>query len=517
MLLLDFPPEILDHIILHTLPVGFESFVLSCKTVYGVGKEHFAIHNQLKRFRYITSHPLDTNTIGTCLTLIREISREPLVALYIEHLDLIGDPRIQRVPWDSSARQDYHMQGHGDSDLADGVAQLLRLHPPYSALSGQERENWKHSLLACDEDGKSKRANYLLVFLFTLLPNLKILQLPTSWYQMSAPPERPYKNSDSLTFYPGLWELLDTYAGNAISASRKRQSSSQTITFLPEGNYEKRVGLRSMLPFLALRSVKELHVRNCVGLRDGYTGIPFEWRYPHNSALRRIDLDSCCINEAGMSELLAHTPNVTSLRYTHAVKWHGCGHKWGAGAFVKAIGRHQGSILQDLTIGMESHFVEVDSGVASMQEFVALKSLDISARVLGKSPLVSTGLPCLSEILPPRVRRVTISPALPGSKYGIECLAALFRRFGKGKRLRLANLNYVDLYCYAEAREIVETVPSGLFREFGEVETVPSEEPPPSLLIVPELRAAGVSLFVRSSLKDGGSSGRMGPLTSYPV
>jgi hypothetical protein len=75
-------------------------------------------------------------------------------------------------------------------------------------------------------------------------------------------------------------------------------------------------------PFMRLKSLRELYSTSCLAIDDGYTGMPFHWRFPGiNSNLRRVELAYCCMDAEGISVLLRQTPCLQIFRYLHECKW----------------------------------------------------------------------------------------------------------------------------------------------------------------------------------------------------
>ncbi|KAI0388694.1 hypothetical protein F5Y17DRAFT_185475 [Xylariaceae sp. FL0594] len=87
--LIDTPVEMVDVIIQHTLPEGFESLALTCKRLHALCTPYIQRHNQLKCewnfFRYGKSG------YYSAIELILRIAMEPIVIRYIKHADLSED------------------------------------------------------------------------------------------------------------------------------------------------------------------------------------------------------------------------------------------------------------------------------------------------------------------------------------------------------------------------------------------------------------------------------------------
>ena len=94
-------------VVIHSLPEGFESLVLSCKRIYGLCTPFLEHHNTLRwhfqNFHYCkTNKPFKLNqelltfrdTISSAFNLIARITIEPVVAHYIQEADFGYDSRL---------------------------------------------------------------------------------------------------------------------------------------------------------------------------------------------------------------------------------------------------------------------------------------------------------------------------------------------------------------------------------------------------------------------------------------
>jgi hypothetical protein len=96
MMFMQLPIELLDRIIQHTLPEGFESVALTCKRIYGQCITFIAHHNELRsRFRTFEYYlrPYGLNLTSASDMLLR-IAAEPVVARYIRSATFAFDSRF---------------------------------------------------------------------------------------------------------------------------------------------------------------------------------------------------------------------------------------------------------------------------------------------------------------------------------------------------------------------------------------------------------------------------------------
>ncbi|KAK0511954.1 hypothetical protein JMJ35_005082 [Cladonia borealis] len=96
MALMHLPNELLEKIVMHVLPEGFESVALTCRRIYALCTPFIEHHNKLRAqfrtFNYWSkggAHP--DFVIGTGFDLLTRIAVEPIVALYIQEADFKRD------------------------------------------------------------------------------------------------------------------------------------------------------------------------------------------------------------------------------------------------------------------------------------------------------------------------------------------------------------------------------------------------------------------------------------------
>ncbi|KAK4956596.1 hypothetical protein LTR10_006123 [Elasticomyces elasticus] len=447
MLLLELPVELLDTIIEFTLPEGLESFALSCRTVYNVGKDHVRAHNVYKqrwtRFRYDNRCNTD-HGFKLPMELLVAVYEDPLIASYIQFADFWQKDFDQ----EQIARRKKRVLGD-DTNLAAIGGLLGQSH--YLRQANQDPEQWLADMRDEGEDGDEepetyKGPNYSInmatILLLTLLPNLRELILPNEWQSLPYPyTSRPDEQ---------LWSVLDVITREASLRLSSNASLSRLVTILPYAriSYEDRNGLIEMSPFLPIKSVEHMHIANCVAVDDGYEGIPFTWRNTGRSSnLRIVELAGCCINSCGITELVKHTPHLTTLKYSHDVKWQACQYDWDAGNFVRAIEQHCGSTLQTLAVTIDKLRGMVVTGIVSMHGFKCLESVELDIMVFAGPPpdsgkrqgmpgedykLDVSHVPRLTDILPRTIKHVKLFiPSDIGeadADIEFDTLASLFRQ-----------------------------------------------------------------------------------------
>ncbi|KAK5694370.1 hypothetical protein LTR17_024870 [Elasticomyces elasticus] len=447
MLLLELPTKLLDTIIGLTLPDGLESFALSCK-------DHVRTHNLYKQrwtcFRYDNRGNTD-HGFKLPMELLVAISKDPLIASYIQ----IANFWQKDFNEEQIARLKKQLLGD-DTNLAAiggllGQSRCLR-------RANQDPEQWLAELRyeECEDDEEPDAyrephygTNMATILLLTLLPNLRELMLPNEWQTLPEPDNSPPDDQ--------LWSVLDVITCEASLCPSSNIALSRLKTILPyaDVSYDERNGLRELSPFLPIKSVEHMHITNCVAVDDAHTGIPFRWRNPgQTSNLRIVELAGCCIDSDGITELVKYTPQLTTLKYSHHVKWHGCQHDWNAGNFVRAIEEHCGSTLENLAVTIDSLYGMVETRVDSMQGFQRLHSVELDILVFAGPPpefelcqgTIDNGykydiskIPCLAEILPRTIKQVRlfVSSRTGDADAGIELqtLASLFRQYASEQPL----------------------------------------------------------------------------------
>jgi hypothetical protein len=316
MKLLDLPVEIIDEIISQSLPSGFEAFALCCHAIYTRAVPKITRHNSLKR-RWMCTTIAGSKNCSDILRILCEIACDPLVGRYIESLSLRGRGGGPNV----DTKNDEFRSNEG---IMESIKNMV-LKSECFGSAGVDRQLWWEDILRevdlDSEDGDNRDglgAVHTTVSLLGQLPNLQTLQLPSGWYRRC----RAYTvKSDA---EKRAVAVLDAMVKAANDSHDQDQALGKLRIIVPstEQGYEERAPFQVLECFMRLKSLEELYSTSCLAIDDGNTGIPFQWRIPEmNSNLRRIELAYCCMDEAGISVLLAHTPHLSVFRYMHECKW----------------------------------------------------------------------------------------------------------------------------------------------------------------------------------------------------
>ncbi|KAI0204419.1 hypothetical protein F4808DRAFT_413464 [Astrocystis sublimbata] len=409
MLLLDLPSELLDQIIRESIPEGFEGIISSCRTLHQCGRRYVQQHRTLKeRYRLMRIDArFDTSWLAT-------FADEPIIPCYATTVDLHGRGVGVR-PEDGDTR-------HGFEYMRQRVRTLIE-QSPYLAIEGVDLDFWKDMLLSDldDDDIYSDHNLPLGIFYLTLFPNVQHLILP--W---SAPGGIPYDDRRRATDQYEL--VLNAIARESRSKSNRRALGKlKRLDYLLNADYNIHQQLQFLLPLLTLPELEVLYARSLTAI-DFHR--EFKWTHvEQHSKLETIELVHCCMDAVGISELLAHTPNLTTFKYGHASKHHGMEAYWDAGKFVAAIEKQVGSQLQHLAVTVEVNSINgINAGVTSMHGFSRLQTLEMDLLTF-YGPSIESGekagiletpprpghrrwtvdaIPPLSEILPPCLRTFTL-------------------------------------------------------------------------------------------------------------
>lgn len=333
--LLDIPPELLDTISEELLPYSIVSLVLTCKSIFYRSKPIIDRHNAYRAGWREASHRGPQR--GDTLHLLYEITRDPLIPLYIESLHL----------WDRRASSEIRMSKAtlGDSwDIRKDDAKMEAIKETimnckYFDEAGVNAEQWWVQIKTESNDlDQTPSTPGALTTILLLLPELKELGLPWWW----TGPENSV--NDEIDFYGimvegemnGSMKRMLTYMIDRARQTSSPRSQDQRLnitkaplakleTIVPSqcaGN-EEREGLQALEPFLPLPNLHTVYAVSGVAVDDGYTGIPFQWQ-AHNApldiSLRRLELAYCCCDVENITALLSHMPHLEVFKYSHETK-----------------------------------------------------------------------------------------------------------------------------------------------------------------------------------------------------
>ena len=349
--------ELLENIITHVLPDGFESVALSCSRIYTICVPFIQRHNTLRshfhNFSYYEKMSDSSFTIRTSFDLIVRIAVEPIVARYIR----IADFKVDNFFTSRRPRE-----FNPDIQYGDAVPRLLAA-SPYLAQAGLD---WQEYYNEIEEDLQASRySQHAAAFLLTLLPNVETLALPHRW--------KPIPTTDRL-----------------IDAVVRKANQSHHLPYAPPGlaqttefsvGQQKQFDLASASPFLALPHVRSFHGPSCVAMDDdGHKSIvkSKDLYGAFAKALQSCHFMNCYIDDVSITKFLKHTPRLRTLTYSHSTKSIDGPHDrdWDICKFVTAVEREVGAHLVELSVSICEPRGSISPGEASMREFQRLQKLE---------------------------------------------------------------------------------------------------------------------------------------------
>ncbi|KAF2962957.1 hypothetical protein GQX73_g10610 [Xylaria multiplex] len=445
MPLLDLPSELLDQVVWESIPEDFENLILSCRTLHEYGKPYIDQHTARKR-------QFHTMRIDACsdMSWLANFAIEPRIPFYANIVNLRGHVEIES---EDDSEDD---STEGEYERVKQLVKALIKQSPYLAIKGIDTDFWVDMILSelGDGDGYACRSLFLGIFYLTLFPNVTNLTLP--WH---APGRVFHHDHERAT---NQYELvLNAIAQKSRSKHNRRALGKlKCLTYTLLTNYKIYQPLQFLLPFLILPELEELRATSLTAIKFHQE---FKWTYPDiHSNLRTIELKSCCMDAVGISELLAHTPKLTTLKYQHASKHHGMEAYWDSGEFVTAIEKKVGGQLKHLAITVAIDAINgIKAGVTSMHRFTQLETLELDLPVFygpsiesgEKAGIVDTppipgyakwtvnATPPLCRILPASIREFTLfAHFLRNAAIDSKAMLLLYNGFRTARPLCLPNL-----------------------------------------------------------------------------
>ncbi|KAL9115728.1 MAG: hypothetical protein Q9227_000096 [Pyrenula ochraceoflavens] len=432
------PTEILDMIIPDTLPEGFESLALTCKTVYGLClpfiEHHKHFKSEFETFKYgKTRKDPSSPFIKTAFDLIGHVAKEPLAARYIRVADFIDDGLFSREE-----------PSHHVPDVDRDRITSLFASSPYLVEAGLD---WREYYALSEKDQQFFRySQHAATFLLTLLPNVKNFSMPRFW-----------KSTDKTE------KLLRVVIQKARqSPSLASPPSLAQVTRL-QSYSERQSELTKAIPFLALPLVRSycdfcsVAVGETSSAALSFPMIPY---HLYGETLRVAHFGSSFINEESIIAFLKHTTRLRTLTYSHR---HSNPYKWDIGKFVAAVEREVGSHLEEFSVSASKLQRDTSTvGCVSMRGFHHLRKLEFPLSIvmhnmkndlaqlansnersmdskLGQSKVL------IGDLVPPSVSHLVLTSS--GTNYDAYLLEVMFRDFAATKSHQLPALREIYLSC----------------------------------------------------------------------
>ena len=351
MALMQLPNELLENIVMHVLPEGFESVALTCRRIYALCTPFIEYHNKLRAqfrpFDYYSkggAHP--DFVIGTGFDLLTRIAVEPKVALYIRKADFKRDGIFRPCELVEDAQP-------------DGPVGRLLAQSSYLKQAGLDWQQYFAKIK--EEEGPFGRwSPHAAGFLLTLLPNVEELTLPSKLKL------EPSELTDKLI------DAIVCKARRPASLPYDRPSLARCTTFGP-------ASLNRAKPFLALPCLRKFYSSSCVAIRDNVrtSSVAQHWSYNFGQTLEVACFPGCYIDHVAIADFLKHTPRLGRLSYSHQSNGYpkGAPRDWDICKFVTAIEREAGGHLMQLSIIINEPHGSLLPGIASLRGFKRLRSL----------------------------------------------------------------------------------------------------------------------------------------------
>ncbi|KAL6716116.1 hypothetical protein ACLMJK_005682 [Lecanora helva] len=441
MALTKLPPELLESIIIHAVPEGFESLAVTCKRIHALCIPFFEHHNVLNsRFRHFVygegqfEEPF--RTIVTAGELIRRIAAEPVIARYIRSADLrLDSPRSYIFP---------HYFIRESEDCQEDVQQLFAS-CAYLKRAGLDWEDYLEKI----EDEfdnivyrRPRYSQYAAAFLLTLLPNVEKLILPRYW--------RKLDDTEKL-----VDAIRQTAEESSSHMSCNRSSLARVTRFehaaslVPQDHFN----LDLTKPFLALPRVRSFRGPSCVACNEMNTTSK-TLSYVFGQTLESISFEFCCLDEKAIAKFLKDTSRLRTFRYSHSTKTCIGPQPWDICTFIAAVERRVGSQLEELSLSVRDPAVSVAPGNTSLRNgFPHLRQLEIPLEVVmcnitanestgGASPDVALSI---GDLVPASVSILSLISS--GKTPFDQALEILFQDFVVKKESVLPALKEIHLIC----------------------------------------------------------------------
>ena len=441
MALAKLPNELLETIITHVIPEGFESLAVTCKRIHALCIPFFQHYNALNlRFRHFAFYEDQydsSRTIGTAGDLIRRIAVEPVVARYIRSADLkLDSPRS-------------HIISHHFIQESDCREDILRCFAncPYLKRAGLDWKDYVHKIEG--EFNQNKRphySQYAAAFLLTLLPNVEKLILPQYWRQLD----------DTDKLIDAICQIAKHPSSHILcnrSSLARVTRFEPYVSLVPQDCFD----LDLTKPFLALPQVRSFRGPSCVVFNEQVeykNTVSKKLSYVFGKTLESISFEACCIDEKAIADFLKDASHLKTFRYSHSTKKGISPQRWDICNFIAAIERRVGSQLVELSISIREPFDSIAAGNVSMRKgFPCLRQLEIPLEVVmcnitaNKSTVGGSSDVALSigDLIPASVSILSLISS--GKDHFDKALKVLFLDFAVKKESVLPALKEIHLVC----------------------------------------------------------------------
>lgn len=355
------PNELLEIVITHVLPEGFESLAMSCKKFHALCvpfiKQHNAFQSRFRHFAYYENTE-DRTPITSAFDLITRIADEPRIAHYIRSADFKIDGLSK-----------YAKNNH----KTDAVMKLFA----NSLYLEQAGLDWQIYYAKMEEDLQAARySQHAAAFLLTLLFNVEHLCLPKKWKPNDATNKlinTVVRKAQESYFHEAP---QSHFHGNRSSLTRIKKLET-SVSLGPR----EHCNLNWAYLFLALPRIQSFRGPSCVSIHDDEQTNINNRHNGFTTTLETVHFENCCIDESDIAEFLKHSPHLKTLRYSHSTKEIVGNRDWKICEFVTTIKRETGNHLEGLSISMREFRGSIVSDRISMSGFQRLQKLELPLEI----------------------------------------------------------------------------------------------------------------------------------------
>lgn len=477
MALMGLPNELLEIIITHVIPEGFESLAVTCKRFHALCIPFVQHHNELNlRFRHFffyedPYHP--SRTIGTAGDLIRRIAVEPVVARYIRIADLkLDSPRSHIIP-------PHFIQ---ESDCREDIVRLFAT-CPYLKRAGLAWNDYLDRIEGEFGHNQLPRySQYAAAFLLTLLPNVETLILPRYWRRLDDT-DKLVDAIRQIATQPSSHIL-----GNRSSLARVTRFEP-SVSLVPQDCFD----LDLTKPFLALPQVRSFRGPSCVVFDEAVDNTNTTCKKPSyvfGRTIESISFDASCLDDKAIADFLQDTSRLTTFRYSHSRKNSIGPRPWDICDFIAAVARRVGRQLVELSLSVGEEApdsIAPGHGHVSMRNgFPCLRQLEMPLEVVlcdhiaaNESAVGAASDVALSvaDLIPASVSVLSLLSS--GKDHADKALEVLFRDFAARKESALPALKEIHLVCPNDADSMYKNCCAELLLEARKVGVVLHLQPWP--------------------------------------
>jgi hypothetical protein len=369
MQLLDLPLDVVQLIIEATVPESIENLALTCWPIYTASDSALQRYNVLYR-PFKNLNPSGYRDEGACIRLVHRIAHDHLVARSIvsAHLVRADDPV-------DDCQDDTSLSLRAIQSLFEKSWYLRRAGiDPTDFLNTWRVASWRP---------------YRYIFLFTLLPNIVELSLPFIWDLVVNRSTGQAENA---------WKLLNAIVERANDPTEPSAGLSKLTTINPS---ESSVYIHTYLPFLSIRSVRNVHLFSCQNPGDHERDLFKPAHYPDlGQHLEVIEMAASDICGDYMRELLHQASNLRCFRYNQQSHPRLSEKSWDAEDFLAAVEETTFENLEELSISHGDPPGLNGSAIRCMKKFKKLSKIELDVRLLLGSFPPSQPIPQSSQVVP---------------------------------------------------------------------------------------------------------------------